>query len=268
MEVSLMSLTTTLQVSLSQGVYTLTLDRPEQRNALDLPTLTALKAALSEAHTRSDIRCVLIAATGASFCAGADLKEWAEAQAQGRLETYGWTQAAHALMVQLQALNKPTLAVIQGSAVGAGLDLALCCDLRLAGNSARFRAGYTSMAYSPDAGGSWHLPRLVGPEQTRRFLFLNEAWDAAQALRTGLVGEVVADDVLASRAQTMALQLASGPTLAFAHTKTLLTSSATRSLSQQLEAELLAGLACGRSHDADEALRAAAEKRTPLFTGR
>lgn len=264
---SLKSPTTTLQVSLSQGVYTLVLNRPEQRNALDLPTLAALRAALSEARARPDVRCVLITATGSSFCAGADLKEWAQAEAQGRLETYGWTQAVHAMMVQLQSLNKPTLAVIQGSAIGAGLELAMCCDFRLAAQSARFRSGYTGMAYSPDAGGSWHLPRLIGQEQTRRFLFLNETWDAAQALRTGLVGEVVADDALASRAQAMALQLARGPTLAFAHSKTLLSMSAGQSLSQQLEAERLAGLACGRSYDADEALRAASEKRVPIFTG-
>ncbi|WP_262196569.1 enoyl-CoA hydratase/isomerase family protein, partial [Escherichia coli] len=87
-----------------------------------------------------------------------------------------------------------TIAAINGTAVGAGMDLTLCCDLRIAAQSARFKAGYTSMAYSPDAGASWHLPRLIGSEQAKRLLFLDELWSADRALATGLVGEVVADE--------------------------------------------------------------------------
>jgi 2-(1,2-epoxy-1,2-dihydrophenyl)acetyl-CoA isomerase len=258
----------TLQVHLHQGVYSLVLNRPAQRNALDLPTLAELHAALEYAKNQTEIRCVVLSATGASFCAGADVKEWADAQAQGRLETYGWTQAAHATMVALESLPKPTLAVLQGSAVGAGLDLALCCDLRICASTARFRAGYTSMAYAPDAGSSWHLPRLIGQERAKRFLFLNESWDASQALQAGLVGEVLEAAALAERAQNIAAQLASGPTVAFAHTKALLQSSANNSLAEQLQAEQLAGLACGRSLDAQEALQASVEKRAPHFIGR
>lgn len=263
-----MSTAECLESTLAQGVLTLSLNRPSCGNALNLPILASLKNALRQAREQSSVRCVVLASKGRSFCAGADVSEWAEAEAQGRLESYGWTEHAHEVMALLHGLPKPTLAVIQGSAVGAGLDLALSCDLRLASTTARFRAGYTGMAYSPDAGASWHLPRLVGPESCYRFLFLNEFWDAQQALHQGLVGEVCEEHEIAERTQVLALRLAQGPTLAFAHTKALLMQSAQRSLPEQLEAERIAGLACGRTQDAQEALRASVERRAPVFEGR
>ncbi|MNF86255.1 1,2-epoxyphenylacetyl-CoA isomerase [compost metagenome] len=147
------------------------------------------------------------------------------------------------------------------------MDLTLCCDLRIAGQSARFKAGYTSMAYSPDAGASWHLPRLIGSEQAKRLLFLDELWGAERALATGLVSEVCADEQLTACVGELAQRLASGPTFAFAQTKQLMREGAQRTLPEQLSAELAAGLLCGRSQDGAEALCAAVEKRTPNFIG-
>ena len=158
------------------GVARITLNRTAQRNALDIPTLKNLHALLDNFNADPTVRVVVLTGSGRSFCAGADLAEWAEAEARGALETYGWTETAHALMSRLYSLDKPTIAAINGTAVGAGMDLTLCCDLRIAGQSARFKAGYTSMAYSPDAGASWHLPRLIGTEQAKRLLFLDELW--------------------------------------------------------------------------------------------
>jgi 2-(1,2-epoxy-1,2-dihydrophenyl)acetyl-CoA isomerase len=148
------------------------------------------------------------------------------------------------------------------------MDLTLCCDFRIAGASARFKAGYTGMAYCPDAGASWHLPRLIGSEAAKRLLFLDELWNAERALKAGLVGEVVADDQLQAQVGEFAARLAAGPTFAFAQTKRLMRDGAARTLAQQLEAEQAAGLLCGRSEDAAEALRAVAEKRSPQFKGR
>ncbi|MEN0107569.1 MAG: enoyl-CoA hydratase/isomerase family protein, partial [Pseudomonas sp.] len=139
------------------GIARLTLNRAEQRNALDIPTLAYLSHLLQQLNDDPEVRVVVLTGTGRSFCSGADLAEWAAAEARGDLETYGWTEAAHRLMARLYSLEKPTIAAINGTAVGAGMDLALCCDLRIAAHSARFKAGYTSMAYSPDAGASWHL---------------------------------------------------------------------------------------------------------------
>lgn len=250
------------------GVGWITLNRGPQRNALDIPTLKALHALLDQFNADPAVRVLVLTGNGRSFCAGADLAEWAEAEARGVLESYGWTQTAHALMTRLHTLEKPTIAAINGTAVGAGMDLTLCCDFRIAGQSARFKAGYTSMAYSPDAGASWHLPRLIGTEQAKRLLFLDELWSADRALAAGLVGEVCADDQLLACAGELAGRLASGPTFAFAQTKTLIRDGAQRTLAEQLDAELEAGLLCGRSQDGDEALRAVMEKRTPQFIGK
>ncbi|WP_176506968.1 enoyl-CoA hydratase/isomerase family protein [Pseudomonas urethralis] len=262
-----MTAPSSLLTQVEAGVAWITLNRPEQRNALDIPTLKKLHAALEAYNTDPAVRVVVLTGTGRSFCAGADLAEWAEAEARGALETYGWTETAHALMHCLHNLDKPTIAAINGTAVGAGMDLSLCCDLRLAAQSARFKAGYTSMAYSPDAGASWHLPRLIGSEQAKRLLFLDELWGAERALAAGLVGEVVADEQLPAAAAALAARLAQGPTFAYAQTKRLMREGASRSLAEQLTAELAAGLLCGRSEDGAEALRAATEKRPPRFSG-
>ncbi|WP_137821655.1 enoyl-CoA hydratase/isomerase family protein [Pseudomonas sp. D(2018)] len=259
---------TTLLSQVEAGIARITLNRPQQRNALDIPTLKSLHALLDSHEADPAVRVVVLSGAGRSFCAGADLAEWAEADARGALETYGWTETAHALMTRLHGLAKPTIAAINGTAVGAGMDLTLCCDFRIAAASARFKAGYTGMAYSPDAGASWHLPRLIGAEQAKRLLFLDELWGAERALAVGLVGEVCADERLQEVAGELAARLAAGPTFAFTQTKALIRDGASRNLAQQLEAELAAGLLCGRSEDAAEALRAVAEKRAPQFTGR
>ncbi|MEN8641867.1 enoyl-CoA hydratase/isomerase family protein [Pseudomonas sichuanensis] len=263
-----MTAPSSLLIQVEAGVAWITLNRPDQRNALDIPTLKHLHATLEACNSDPVVRVVVLTGTGRSFCAGADLAEWAEAEARGALETYGWTETAHALMQCLHSLDKPTIAAINGTAVGAGMDLSLCCDLRLAAQSARFKAGYTSMAYSPDAGASWHLPRLIGTEQAKRLLFLDELWGAERALAAGLVGEVVADEQLATAAAELAARLAQGPTFAHAQTKRLIRDGAQRSLAEQLSAELAAGLLCGRSEDGAEALRAASEKRAPRFIGK
>ncbi|WP_313430849.1 enoyl-CoA hydratase-related protein [Pseudomonas sp.] len=263
-----MTAPSSLITQVEAGVAWITLNRPEQRNALDIPTLKKLHATLEAYNLDPAVRVVVLTGTGRSFCAGADLTEWAEAEARGALETYGWTETAHALMHCLHTLDKPTIAAINGTAVGTGMDLSLCCDLRLAAQSARFKAGYTSMAYSPDAGASWHLPRLIGSEQAKRLLFLDELWGAERALAAGLVGEVVADDQLPAVAAELAARLAQGPTFAYAQTKRLMRDGASRGLSEQLSAELAAGLLCGRSADGAEALRAVTEKRAPRFSGK
>ncbi|AZC50331.1 enoyl-CoA hydratase/isomerase family protein [Pseudomonas chlororaphis] len=263
-----MTTPSSLLCQVEAGVAWITLNRPDQRNALDIPTLQKLHGLLDDCNADPAVRVLVLTGSGRSFCAGADLAEWAEAEARGALESYGWTETAHALMGRLYGLDKPTIAAINGTAVGAGMDLSLCCDLRIAARSARFKAGYTSMAYSPDAGASWHLPRLIGSEQAKRLLFLDEPWGAERALAAGLVGEVCADEQLSSAAGALAARLASGPTFAFAQTKRLLREGAGRSLPEQLRAELAAGLLCGRSADGAEALRAATEKRAPNFIGR
>jgi 2-(1,2-epoxy-1,2-dihydrophenyl)acetyl-CoA isomerase len=208
----------------------------------------------------------VLAAAGKAFCAGADVKAWAEQGPQGGDDP--WVAEAHTLAVELAEAPLPTIALLNGAAVGAGLDLALACDFRIAADSARFACAYTWMAYPPDVGGTWLLPRLVGIEQAKRFVFTGEFWDAATALERGLVGEVVAPERLAERGLELATELAAGPTIAIGHAKTLLDTSARRSLAEQLDAERVAGEACAATQDHREALAAATERREPVFRGR
>ncbi|MDE2435182.1 MAG: enoyl-CoA hydratase/isomerase family protein [Sphingomonadales bacterium] len=256
-----------IDTDLSDGVLSLTLNRPETKNALAVPTLHRLLEIIREAAVNDAVRVVTITGAGKGFCSGADVAEWADAVERGALETYGWTEAAHAAFTALFALPKPTIALINGAAVGGGLDLALACDLRLCADNARFLPGYTAMGYSPDAGASWHLPRLIGTQAAKAFLFIDEAWGAKKALHHGLVLEVCLAAELAAHGRALAQRFAQGPTRAYAATKALLEQTWQRDFTQQLAAEASAGIACGRTRDAAEAVQAFRESRTPHFTG-
>lgn len=248
-------------------VRTLALNRPDVRNALNKGLLQALRKALADAD-RASVRCLVVTGRGKSFSAGADIAEWAEAEKSGKIEGYGWVEEAHGLVAQMAAFPVPTLALLNGAAVGAGLDLALACDFRFAADSARFICAYTKMGYSPDAGGTWLMPRLIGLEAAKRFAFTGETWLAPEALRHGLVTEIHPADGLAAAGLAFAKQLASGPTVAQRHAKRLMERAQTRTLAQQLAEERKAGEDCGRSEDAKEAIAAAVERRDPVFKGR
>ena len=247
-------------------VRTLTLNRPEARNALTVEILRALRAAIAQAVDNPDVRSVVLTGAGKGFCAGADVKAWTE---QGpEADDDPWISEAHALAVELASAPLPAVALLNGAAVGAGLDLALACDFRVAADVARFACAYTWLGYPPDVGGTWLLPRIVGVEQAKRFVYTGEFWDADTALARGLVGEVVPLKHLAARGAELGAELAAGPTIAIGHAKRLLDDSPRRSFVDQLEAERAAGLVCARTDDHHEALAAAAERRQPLFRGR
>lgn len=247
-------------------VRTLALNRPDVRNALNKPLLQALRAALAKAE-RDGVRCLVITGRGKSFSAGADIAEWAEAEKSGA-SGYGWVEEAHGLVAETAAFPGPTLALLNGAAVGAGLDLALACDFRFAADGAKFICAYTKMGYSPDAGGTWLMPRLIGLEAAMRFAFTGETWLAPEALRRGLITEMHPADALEAAGQAFARKLAAGPTVAIRNAKRLMRSAGARSLAQQLVEERKAGEACGASEDAKEALAAAVERREPAFKGR
>jgi 2-(1,2-epoxy-1,2-dihydrophenyl)acetyl-CoA isomerase len=248
------------------AVRTLTLNRPDARNALNLALVSALRAEVGRAAGDDSVRCLVLAASGKAFCAGADVKDWAESGPQQGPDP--WVTETHALAVELAGVRLPTVALMNGAAVGAGLDLALACDFRVAADTARFACAYTWMGYPPDVGGTWLLPRLLRPDDAKRFVFTGEFWDAPTALERGLVTEIVPLDRLAERGAELARELAAGPTVAIGHAKRLLDSAHRRTLPEQLEAEAAAGEACARTEDHREALEAAAEKREPVFRGR
>lgn len=250
------------------AVRTLTLNRPDARNALNMGLLKSLRAELKAAAEAKGIRCLVLTGAGKGFSAGADVKEWAEVAAKGGGGAdYDWVGEAHALVQEVAAFPVPTLALLNGTAVGAGLDMALACDFRFAAEEATFICAYTRMAYNPDAGGTWFLPRLIGLAAAKRFVYTAEPWTAAQALAAGMLTEVHPAASLAGAAQAFAAKLAAGPTVALKHDKALLETSFGRSLAEQLRAEKLAGDACGKTKDSAEAIAAAVEKRPAKFVG-
>ena len=256
-----------LQQSNDGALRVLTLNRPDQRNALNLPLLKALRAAFAEAASDRTARAVVLTGAGKAFSAGADIAEWAEAEKSGKLEGYGWVDESHALVAEVFEFPKPTVVLLNGAAVGAGLDLALACDFRFAAETARFSCAYTKMAYPPDAGGTWLLPRLVGLAAAKRFVYTGEFWTAAEAKAAGMISEIHPAESLTKAATDFARRLAGGPTLATAEAKKLLHSADKRDFRAQLTAEREAGERCGRSEDAHEALAAAVAKRDPVFKG-
>ena len=257
-----------IQIKDENGTRWLILNRPDQMNALTVDSLIKLGEAFDTASADTNIRCLVITGNGRAFCSGADVEEWAKAEANGTLESYGWTEAAHLTMTKLAAMPKPVIAMINGAAVGAGLDLALCCDFRYASDQAKFKAGYTSMAYSPDAGSSSHLPRIIGLEQTKIFLFYDDAWTAQKALETGMVTDLFKSEDLQSKVEEFANRLSVGPTFAYGKIKALLDTGTQNNFLTQLQQEKEAGLLCGRTEDGKEAIKASIEKRKAKFVGR
>ena len=253
----------------ADGVRTITLNRPDRRNALNVALLEALRSALAGAAADAAVRSVVLAGAGKGFCAGADVSEWSDAVEGGANDVgLAWERNAHALVQELHDLPKPTVAVLNGAAVGAGLDLACACDFRVAADDAVFFCAYTWVGYNPDAGGTWLYPRLMGLEAAKRFVYTGERWDAATAKGHGLVSEVVPRDELAAAGARLAAELAGGPSVAIGLAKGLLQTASTRSLAEQLVAEKAAGRVCAETDDHREALAAFAEKRSPVFRGR
>jgi 2-(1,2-epoxy-1,2-dihydrophenyl)acetyl-CoA isomerase len=247
-------------------VRLLTLNRPDVRNALNTALLRRLRTAVADAKAGS-ARCLVLTGAGKGFCAGADVAEWAEAEASGKAEESPWMDEMHGLIRDVASYPKPSIAVLNGAAVGAGLDLALACDFRFAVDSARFICAYTRMAYPPDAGGTWLLPRAVGVEAAKRFVFTGETWHAPEAKARGLVSEIHPAEELMPKAMLWAGTLAQGPTLAQIEAKRLIDDWQVRSLDAQLHLERAAGQRCADTNDFREAMAASVERRAPIFHG-
>jgi 2-(1,2-epoxy-1,2-dihydrophenyl)acetyl-CoA isomerase len=256
-----------LNVNDRNGVRYITLDRPEVRNALNLALIRALRAAMRQAIADS-VRCLVLTGNGKAFCAGGDVAEWAEVEARGESASFPWVEEMHGLILDAAGFPAPAIAWLNGSAVGAGLDMALACDFRLAADSARFQCAYTRMAICPDAGGSWLLPRIIGMEQAKRFAFTGEFWSAQDALARGLVTEVHGAEALAEACRALAERLARGPTVAIRETKRLMEMAGARDLRTQLEEERAASERCYATEDFKEAMAAATGRRDPVFQGR
>jgi enoyl-CoA hydratase/carnithine racemase len=200
-----------LRYAVEGGIATITLDRPARKNAFTLETIDAWVAALQRAADDDAVRVVVLAATGDVFCAGIDLAAFANVEATPLARKEVLSKRIHRVALALDDLDKPTIAAVNGAAVGAGMDMALLCDMRIASRSARFSEAYIKVGLVPGDGGSWLLPRLVGPGKAMELL-LTGAWvDSAEAERLGIVNSVVEDDELPKAVEALAERIAGAP---------------------------------------------------------
>jgi 2-(1,2-epoxy-1,2-dihydrophenyl)acetyl-CoA isomerase len=251
----------------TDGVRTLTLDRPDTLNAVNGALASSLSSAVADATAEDAVRVVVITGAGRAFCSGLDLSEpptLPSATRVERLDPYAWVGT---WVRRIVSCEKPVIAAVNGVAAGAGFGLALACDLRLVAASARMTAGYVRRGLSPDAGVSYFLPRHVGLARAADILLTGRDVGADEAARTGLATEVVADDTFAEHVREYAARLAAGAPVAHALTKRLLTRSLDTDLDAALRDELVSIKQCFATRDVAEAIAAFREKRRPTFRG-
>ena len=256
-----------LVVDTDRGVRTIILNRPERLNAVNPALAAEFPQAIAKASADDSVRVVVIAGAGRAFCAGLDLQEPARGASISRAGTYDELAWVGRWVLAVTSCDKPVIAAVHGPAAGAGLGLALCCDIRLVSESAKLTTGYVRRGLSPDAGVSWFLPRLIGQARAAEWLLTGRDVLAVEAERIGLVARVFSDESFADDVAAYADVLASGPPIAHTLTKRVLLASAASTLDEQLKRELDAILKTFATDDVKEAMAAFREKRTPVFRG-
>jgi 2-(1,2-epoxy-1,2-dihydrophenyl)acetyl-CoA isomerase len=252
-----------LEVTREGAVLTITLNRPDVLNALNRPLHQALHAALEQAAD-PEIRAVVITGAGRGFCVGQDLQEF---RAGAGEVADNLRQNYHRNVLAIRALEKPVIAAVNGPAAGAGMSLALACDVRIAADAATFVPAFINIGLVPDSGGTWFVRRLLGTARAFEWLTTGRRLSAAEAEQWSLVSEVVAAEELAARAQEVARLYAAMPTRAVWQTKRLLDAAETSSLEEQLELEATTQADMTRTDDFAEGVAAFLEKRDAVFTG-
>jgi 2-(1,2-epoxy-1,2-dihydrophenyl)acetyl-CoA isomerase len=253
-----------VELTRTDAVLTITLNRPEVLNAFNQAMHEQLAAALDEALDPA-LRAIVITGAGRGFCVGQDVSEFPrdpEQIAELLRRRY------NPIVLAIRALEKPVIAAVNGAAAGAGLALAMACDVRIAAESASFVPAFIGIGLVPDSGLSHTLPRLLGPSAAFEWLISGDKLTAAQARDRGIVSAVVAADQLAAEAATLAAMLAAKPTRAIALTKRLLEHSPGSTLEQQLEHEARMQAEAAAGEDFAEGVNAFLEKRAARFTGR
>lgn len=259
----------TVLVGLHEGVLELTLNRPEKLNAFNEEMHGELRAAMERAERDGAVRAVLLTGAGRGFCAGQDLGERVAGEGDAPPDLGDTLERLYNPLVRrIRALPKPVVCAVNGVAAGAGVSIALACDIVLAARSASFVQAFARIGLVPDSGGTWLLPRLVGDARARALALLAEKVDAETAAAWGMIWKAVEDDRLMDEARALAARLAQGPTRAYGAIKRALAESWRNDLDAQLDLERDLQRELGRSEDYREGVRAFAEKRTPVFRGR
>ena len=252
------------------GVLSLVLNRPAAKNAMNPAMLEALQAALTRAVTDPEVRCVLLSGAGGAFCVGGDVKAFAAGSGQDlTLE-----QRVASLRARMEAarilheMPKPTIAAIEGAAAGAGLSLAMACDLRIAGENAKITTAFAKVGLSGDFGGTFFMTKILGAAKARELYLTSPILSGKQAADIDLVTRAVPDANVMNEAQALATSLAQGPTVTLGYIKKNLSLAEDATLEAVFDAEALHHSRCAETADHKEAARAFVEKRKPAFVGR
>lgn len=256
-----------LIVAQDGGVLTLTLNRPERRNALSLSLYELLLTELERAAADDAVGAIVLTGAGGAFCAGGDVARMAgtPAASQTLEQKVADLRRRTRIVELLHGMRKPTIAKMRGAAAGAGLSIALACDMRIADTSVRLTTGFVKVGLSGDFGGHYFLPRLVGAAKARELYLLSPLLPAEEALRLGLVNRIIEPDALDGEVDAMARTLASGPRTAIGYLKDNLNQDGGATLAQVLDAECLRHGLCSETADHREAAQAFVEKRAPRF---
>ena len=255
--------------SLKDGVLTLTMNRPEARNALNLEMSDRMVEALRRAQLDPAVRAVVLTGAGGAFCAGGDVKS----MAAGRDASQTFEMRAARLRDRAEAsrllheMAKPTIALIPGPAAGAGLALAMACDFRLAIDTAKFTVAFAKVGLSGDYGASWFLTQLVGPARAKELLMLSPLLTADQALGMGLLHRVFPPGLFQEQSAAFIAALASGPSVALGNIKQNINLASRADLRTSIDAEANLQVRCMGTADHAEAARAFVDKRPPVFVG-
>lgn len=262
----------TVLLDVADGVATLTLNRPDVLNVLSVAMMEDLANTVRELSTRKDVAVVVIVGAGGHFMAGGDLKDFStklHLSPEARLATFKAmiVQYINPTVEMLQGLHQPVVAKVRGACAGFGLSLMAGCDLAICADNTTFTTAYAAIGLSGDGGASYFLPRIVGRRKAAELLLLGERFDAAEALRLGLVNRSVAPDALDDEVAKLVARLKAGPRHTYGEIKRLLAASHDNQLESQLQSEAEAFARCGATMDFAEGVTAFLEKRKPTFRG-
>ena len=250
------------------SILTLTLNRPERLNALNNDLSTALHEALARVAADHTVHVVIVTGAGRAFCAGGDLAVIGASRARGDAsELAPILRAGMQAVLRIRTMPQPVIAAVNGPAAGAGMNIALAADLRIAVEEALFGQNFAKVGLFPDYGGTYFLPQLVGPSKAAEFFYTGEMIDAKTALRLGLVNHVYPAARFPSEVQALAAKIAAGPQIAIRAIKQTLFAREKEALVAALEREVEHQLKCFHSQDCQEGIRAFLEKRAPSFRG-